>query len=292
MYSNVLNYRGKRYLWLALGLLLLSVLLYFSQRPTLPPNGGSWQGYVLGCIALTMMLWLSWLGIRKRRYQSNLGSLQGWTSAHIYLGIVVPLIATLHGAFQFGVNVHTLAWVLMCLVVLSGFYGLYAYLRHPRALVDNRANQSFDERLADLAAADEKALALGAQCDPGVDAVITSCIERSALGGGFWDQLLQRDRSTVLLPTDRGERMSDNRNQNAVANYIADSLTRSSKAGEAQRLQQLLAIVVRRRELLRRLRREISLQLRLKLWLSIHIPATVALLAALLAHIFTVFFYW
>jgi len=292
MYSNVLNYRGKRYLWLALGLLLVSVLLYLSQRPTLPPNGGSWQGYVLGSIALTRILWLSWLGIRKRRYQSNLGSLQGWTSAHIYLGIVVPLIATLHGAFQFGVNVHTLAWALMCLVVLSGFYGLYAYLRHPRAMVENRANQSFDERLADLAAADEKALALGAQCDPGVDAVITSCIERSALGGGFWDQLLQRDRSTVLLPTDRGERMSDNRNQDAVANYIADSLTRSSKAGEAQRLQQLLAIVVRRRELLCRLRREISLQLRLKLWLSIHIPATVALLAALLVHIFTVFFYW
>lgn len=292
MYSNVLNYRGKRYLWLALALTLASIALYLSQATTLPPNGGSWQGYVLGSLALMIMLWLSWLGIRKRRYQSGLGSLQGWTSAHIYLGIAVPVIATLHSAFQFGLNVHTLAWVLMCLVVLSGSYGLYAYLRHPRTLVGNRANQSFNERLADLADADQQALALSAQCAPDVDAVINSCIERSALGGGFFDQLLERDKSTLMLPGQRGEQLQSNRNQNAATNYIADSITHSSKPGEAQRLQELLAIVVRRRELLRRLRREISLQLRLKVWLSIHIPATISLLAALLVHIFTVFFYW
>ena len=42
-------------------------------------------------------------------------------------------MATLHAAFQVGWNVHTLAYVLMLLVIASGIYGVVNYARLPSA---------------------------------------------------------------------------------------------------------------------------------------------------------------
>ena len=57
--------------------------------------------------------------------------LLGWLSAHVYLGVVLVVVATLHASFQAGWNVHTLAYVLMLFVVLSGIYGVIMYARVP-----------------------------------------------------------------------------------------------------------------------------------------------------------------
>lgn len=273
-----------------------SAALYLSQPPALPRNGGSWQGYTLGGLGLLLILWLSWLGIRKRSYRSNRGTLQGWVSAHVYLGLALPVVATLHGAFQFGTNVHTLAYALMIGVILSGLYGLYSYLRFPALMVRNRGDRSLDQRLQELDSLDKEGLETGAQCDESVHAVVDSALERTAVGGGFWDQLLARDRSRVALPG-TGKRegqtvLAANRGQQAVVDHLVQKIPDTSKRGEAERLRRLLYVFGRRAEILHRLRRELSLQLRLKLWLCFHIPLTVALLAALTAHVFTVFFYW
>ena len=42
-----------------------------------PPNGGTWQGYVLGTIGALLIVWLTLLGVRKRRYSSTLGTRAG-----------------------------------------------------------------------------------------------------------------------------------------------------------------------------------------------------------------------
>ena len=44
--------------------------------------------------------------------------------------------------------------------------------------------------------------------------------------------------------------------------------------------------------MLARLRRHLRLKALLEIWLYVHVPATFALLAALTAHIVSVFFYW
>ena len=123
MRESLLSWRRQRYLKWALAVGALSILVYASQSSTdaQPPNGGTWQGYVLGTLGALLIVWLTFLGVRKRRYNSTSGTVQGWTSAHVYLGTVLLLVATLHCAAQFGMNVHTLAYVLMCLVVFSGF---------------------------------------------------------------------------------------------------------------------------------------------------------------------------
>ena len=61
---------------------------------------------------------------------------------------------------------------------------------------------------------------------------------------------------------------------------------------DARTNQQLYTLLLRKQELLSRARRDVALKARLDLWLYIHVPGSVALLAALIAHVFSVFFYW
>ena len=129
MHESILAFRGRRYLWLAVIMLAAALAAYLLHDPQEPPNGGTVLGYALGTLAALLVAWLGWFGIRKRRYASTMGSVQGWLSAHVYLGLVLPVIVLLHAGFQFGSNIHTLAFVLLLLVVLSGFYGVFVYAK-------------------------------------------------------------------------------------------------------------------------------------------------------------------
>src|SRR5262245_24179606 len=104
--DSILEYRAGFYLKLALGACVVSGALFAWQVPAgLQGYGGSWLGYTLGTIAALLILWLLALGVRKRNYRSRLGTVQGWTSAHVYLGASLLVIATLHTGFEFGWNV-------------------------------------------------------------------------------------------------------------------------------------------------------------------------------------------
>src|SRR6476646_5385668 len=129
MHQSFLSYRRKFYLWVALGLCAAAIVAYAWHHPRSPPNGGTWLGYTLGTIGALLILWLTALGIRKRSYRSRLGTVQGWVSAHVYLGLALLVIVTLHTGFQFGWNIHTVAYGLMWLVIVSGLVGISAYLR-------------------------------------------------------------------------------------------------------------------------------------------------------------------
>jgi hypothetical protein len=51
-------------------------------------------------------------------------------------------------------------------------------------------------------------------------------------------------------------------------------------------------LLIRRKAQLDRLRRQMRLKALLEVWLYVHVPATIALIAALTAHIVSVFYYW
>ena len=57
-------------------------------------------------------------------------------------------------------------------------------------------------------------------------------------------------------------------------------------------LQRLLDLLARRNALVTRVNQDIALHARLQLWLLVHVPLSLALLAALIAHVVSVFFYW
>ncbi|MFW6094288.1 MAG: hypothetical protein ACODAC_09965 [Pseudomonadota bacterium] len=290
IHRNVLKFRGGRYLWWSLALLAASVGLYASHGDMQPPNGGTWQGYVLGSVGAGLIVWLALLGIRKRAYGSTLGSVQGWVSAHVYLGTSLLVVATLHSAAQFNWNVHTLAYVVMCLVILSGVYGAYTYLVHPRLVTENRAGATRDELFGELFELDRQGLEMADHCSPDVAMTVRSAIERTAIGGGVLSQLLGIDRSTMVSPS--GGATVANRDQQAVIDFIGGRVPRAEKASEAANLQALLTLMCRRQTILRRIREDIRLQGWLKSWLFVHVPLTVALIGALAVHILTTFLYW
>ena len=130
-HQSILEYARFRWFKSALWLSILAGAAYLWHDPPLKPYGGTWLGYTLGTVGALLILWLLWFGVRKRRYSSRLGTVQGWLSAHVYLGTALLVVGTLHTGFELGMNVHTLAYVLMVATVASGFYGVYIYLSVP-----------------------------------------------------------------------------------------------------------------------------------------------------------------
>jgi hypothetical protein len=294
IHENLLQYRRGRYFWWASGLVAVSIALYLSQGDLQPRNGGTWQGYVLGTAGALLIVWLTLLGVRKRRYASTLGTVQGWASAHVYLGSAVLVVGTLHAAFEFGWNVHTLAWALMVVVVLSGFYGLYAYLEHPRRLAAIRAGSARERLFDELLEIDRRTQALADQCAADVQSAVRSAIARTALGGGVTSQLFGTDRSQFLQPAGArdGTATTGNVDQQPLIDYVASRAPRSEKRAEAATLQTLLSLLARRQAVLRRMRRDIQLDAWLKAWLYVHVPLSIALLGALAVHVVVTFLYW
>jgi multisubunit Na+/H+ antiporter MnhB subunit len=295
IHQSLLRYRGSRYAWWALVLSVVSVLLYSTQGGREQPGGGTWQGYVLGSAGALLIVWLTLLGVRKRRYRSELGSVQGWASAHVWLGLALLLVATLHCAFRFGWNVHTLAYVLMCGVIGSGIFGLYVYVSSPRQMAANSSGQPRAALFAELFELDRKGRELARACDPAVNVAVKSSIERTMIGGGVFAQLLGTDRSLFLHADSAaaaGATVAANADQQAVIDDVARRVPQAAKRVEAANLQALLVLLCRLQAVLRRIRRDIRLQAWLRLWLYVHVPLTLALLAALIAHILTTFMYW
>lgn len=293
IHTSILQFRKGRYLWWALVLSLGAAAVYFSQRPPRPRSGHTWQGYTLGTVAALLVLWLSMLGVRKRRYSSTSGTLLGWTSAHVYLGTALLVVATLHGSLQLGWNVHTLAYGLMCLVIGSGFLGVYNYLHYPKILAENREGGSRALLFAELFDLDNQTRGIADSCAASVHTAVASSIERTVLGGGVWAQLGSRDDSLFLRPRDNATTpaLAKNADQQGVIDFVADRIPRADKPEETARLQQLLLLLCRRQVILRRLRRDIRLQGWMKLWLYFHVRLTLALFVALATHILSTFIY-
>jgi hypothetical protein len=293
IHTNVLQFRKGRYFWWSLLVMVGAFVLYASERPPVPRSGHTWQGYVLGTLGAVLILWLSLLAVRKRRYSSTAGTLLGWTSAHIYLGTALLVVATLHSALQVGWNVHTLAYALMCLVIGSGLLGVYNYLHFPKILAENREGGSRELLFAELFDLDKETRGIADSCSALVHTAAASSIERTVIGGGAWAQLSSRDDSLFLRPRELAQppTLARNHDQQAVIDFVADRIPRAEKTEETARLQQLLLLLCRRQVILRRLRRDIRLQGGLKLWLYIHVRLTVALFVALATHILSTFIY-
>ncbi|MDP8993438.1 MAG: hypothetical protein M3N07_00400 [Pseudomonadota bacterium] len=270
--------RHRRFRWLKIALLLaLAALLGYAMIDVQPRhNGGSWYGYTLGTIGALLILWLTMLGVRKRAMTRGRWSLKGWTSAHVYLGLSLIVIATLHAGFQFGLNVHTLAYLLMMLVILSGIYGIAAYAILPDELSDNRAELTRPQMIDAVEKLDRQLQTAAQPLSVEDTAVVRQSLSEDPFRGGLYRRL------SGHYP----------RCRNAAALREMRSRLAEASDEEAEAIANVVQLLERKSAALARIRRHLRIKALLEVWLYVHVPLTFATIAALIAHIVSVFFYW
>ena len=277
-HTGFLTHANSRWAKVSALLCLFAIAVYWLTDPVPRPNGGTFAGYLLGTIAVLMIIWLSMLGLRKRIITTKPYSLKGWTSAHVYLGLSLIVIATLHTGFQLGWNVHTLAYVLMMIVIISGIYGILVYARLPEQLSANRQEATQPQMLEAIRTLDRQ---LDTAAQPLVKDeadIVRLSLEECKIGGNLWQRL------TARQPNCGNCRALDG------IQALVDQQMRTHKPDP--KLTQILFLLERKESALAQARRHIRMKTQLEIWLYIHVPMTIALLAALTAHIISVFLYW
>ncbi len=270
---SFLKHKKFRYLWIALLLCIVAGVGYAMIDQDPRPNGGSWYGYTLGTIGLLLIVWLSLLGVRKRKITTGAWSLKAWTSAHVYLGLAVIVVGTLHTGFHaISWNVHWLAYFLMVIVIVTGIYGVIVYATLPGPLSSNRNEMTRAQMLEALTALDRQLESAAQPLDRQQSDLVIAALGQDVFYGGAFARL------TGAYPLCKTKK---------ALRSIPEGLGASD--GPEERVRTLLT---KRSDQLGQIRRHLRIRALLEVWLFIHIPATIALLAALLAHVVSVFYYW
>ncbi len=281
-HQGFLEYRRFHYLKMATWVTILAGAfyvwhrLYAFQNPGKVGYGGTLPGYFFGTVSTLLVIWLSWLGIRKRRYDGN-SSTQAWLSAHVYLGVAVVILATLHCGFELGWNTHSLAYALLWIVVGSGIYGVIVFSRIPSRLTETMGDATLSSLMLQLQDLDAQAQRLALALPDQYNTLVLDAAQNTRLQGTALENLFGTTGRNC--PTDH-----------AVA--IVERLNKHLDAASARAGREIYGHMLRRKALVDRIRHANYLMAKLRLWLLLHVPLAIALLLALVAHIISVFIYW
>ena len=276
MGNSFLTYRSGLWFWISTATALGLVLHYFSYQSRTVAYGGSVEGLLYGVAGTGLIAVLMYLGIRRRSYASSTGTLQGWVSAHVYLGLLTLLLIPMHAGFRFGWDVHTLAFVLLAVVVLSGVVGLVLYRNIPGRLTRYEAGQQADTIDPEMARllSDMRALVKDRS-----DALVQIYKEEIATSQNRppkgWSLLLKGQGSDLLAV-----RSAD------LARKV------SAIPPEDQATFQILShLLLKKTQLEVNLLHQMRLRNALQAWLYVHVPVSIAMVFAVGLHLLVVFLY-
>jgi hypothetical protein len=275
-HDGFMRHQNFRWLKIAVALSFAFLLAYILIDVQPRHNGGSWYGYILGTVGAGLILWLTMLGVRKRAMTSKRWSLKSWTSAHVYLGLSLIVIGTLHTGFQFGMNVHTLSYVLMMFVIISGIFGVIGYSTLPQAMSNNRAEMTEKQMLESLRSIDRQLHDAAQPLTQTQAELVRQSLDQDPFGGGILRRL------SGVYP-------------NCATRYAQSEIRRETAYKpniDNDPVEKVDVLLTRKEAMLARVRRHLRLKALLEIWLYVHVPVTFALIAALIAHIVSVFFYW
>ena len=275
--DTYLSYKNYRWLWISLATTAFLWVVYVLHDPVGGPSGGTWLGYTYGVIATAGIAFLMYYGIRKRSFYSKYTTLKGTLAAHVWIGVMLTFIVPLHCAFSFGLNVHTLAYVLMVIVIASGVWGVVMYADKPLDLRSQRGGGTPKQLLEQIKA-------------------ISGEIED--LLGGTTETTLKSDAFVKMITSidfsfePSLARSLRKRNPKPIDRKRMAKLLAGLPAAEQEDGRNLIGLVNRKRELVCRLQDEARAQTWVRAWLYLHLPISCALVVAVLIHIFSVFYYW
>ncbi|MBX3324806.1 MAG: hypothetical protein KF682_02805 [Nitrospira sp.] len=275
MGHSFLSYRSGRWFWISLAIGLGLLLHYSDYRVRTVAYGGSTEGLLYGVVGTMLIGILMYLGIRRRSYSSHTGTLQGWVSAHVYLGLLTLVVIPLHAGFRFGWDVHTLAFVLLAIVVLSGVGGVLLYRILPSRLTRFEARQQADK------------------IDPQLARLLTDM------------RALVKDKSNALVDIYKAELAASQQRmpsgwsllkgqtRDLLAERSADLAAKAAVVPleEQATFQVLSQLLLKKAQLELNLLQQMQLRNALKAWLYVHVPVSIAMVCAVVVHLIVVFWY-
>lgn len=269
--ETFLNYRRFKWLWITVAALVALTGIYAVNCPVGGRSGGTTLGYTYGTLAALGIVWLMAFGLRKRSYRSSLGTVEGWLAAHVWIGLGLLLLVPLHAAFSFGCNVHTLAYLLMVVTIVSGIWGAANYSTLSGRITAHRGGVKDEvvvERIGDLEAQAEQL------CRGKSDAFLRLYNDLCA---PFKPSL-----AWILLKSRQPE----------VDAAAASARLSSLPDAERPDAVTMIGFLDQRLDMLRGLAEQARIKALLKIWLYVHVPVSFALCVALAVHIFSVLYLW
>jgi len=202
-------------------------------------------------------------------------------------------LVPLHSAFQFGWNVHTLAYVLLTAVILSGICGVIAYAALPIRKNTNRRGRKISGLLDEIVSKDE-------ECQGYLAEIEMHCVE---LGKQVPDKaaILQDElefyRRAVAMAIDMTE-LGGGRIRQLLGSYpdcgtarALDAVRDEATTSPYKSVGALTASLAERKVLVDQVRRDARYQAWLDLWLLFHVPLSLAAIATVAIHVFSVFYF-
>ena len=276
MGNSFLTYRSGLWLWISAATAVGLVFHYVSYQSRTVAYGGSIEGLLYGVAGTGLIAVLMYLGIRRRSYASSMGTLQGWVSAHVYLGLLTMLLIPMHAGFRFGWDVHTLAFVLLAIVVLSGVLGLFLYRTIPGRLTRYEAGQQADTIDPEIARllSDMRAL-MKDKSDALVQIYKAELAASQSRDSKGWSLLLKGQGGDLLA-----ERSAD----------LAKKVSTIPPSDQAT-FQILSQLLLKKTQLEVNLLHQMQLRNVLQAWLYVHVPVSLAMVFAVGVHLIAVFLY-
>jgi hypothetical protein len=179
------------------------------------------------------------------------------------------------------------------IVIASGLVGISAYVRLPAEMSRNRASLTREQMWAEVDDLDQRCIRVAGALSGEFQDAATSNRDRTRIVGSVWAVLTAIDRSRVLLPGSGGvAALQSNPDQSRLLEWLGSQLARSSDGERSRTIGEVISLISARRVVLKRLRRDAQIRGWLDVWLYVHVPLSLGLLGALIAHVVSVFVYW
>ena len=213
--------------------------------------------------------------LRKQVYRRRAGALRYWLLVHLYLGALAGVVLLFHAGAHTGGLLTTSLYVAFDAVIISGLFGIAAYIIAPRILTSIEGEPLLIEDLVGRREELQKELGeLTKQSEGWLREEIEERVVKDYLTVSFLlRQIIKREPLTSLLAEAREP--------------FKDRLTRLATREERKLLLDALEAAVT----LRRVDALIYLHRAMRIWIAPHVISTSAMLALMVVHVIQVVYF-